>query len=93
MVADGSVTGVRRVGRFRWSGSSATVVQQIAEALNADMGLNSSVVLKHVCGRATSGVDCRTADAKGPDLSDSDLALLVRYTSLLEVPPARHFCR
>ena len=65
--------------------------QQTAEALNADMGVTTSVVPKHACGRATNGADCRAADAKGPELSDSDLALLVRYTSLLAVPPARHF--
>lgn len=91
IVADVSEAGVRRVGRFGWRGSSATVVQQTAEALNADMGVTTSVVPKHACGRATNGADCRAADAKGPELSDSDLALLVRYTSLLAVPPARHF--
>jgi CxxC motif-containing protein (DUF1111 family) len=91
IVADPVESGVRRVGRFGWRGTSATVMQQTAVALNADMGVTTTMLPKHICGKATAGATCRAADAKGPELSDSDLDLLVRYTSLLAVPPARHF--
>jgi CxxC motif-containing protein (DUF1111 family) len=82
---------IKRVGRFGWRGTSASVAQQTATALNGDMGVTTSVLPKHLCGLATTATDCRSADAKGPELSDADLELMVRYTSLLAVPPQRHF--
>lgn len=82
---------IKRVGRFGWRGTSATVLQQTASALNSDMGVTTTLLPKHLCGLAASGADCRAADAKGPELSDSDLDLMVRYTTLLAVPPQRHF--
>jgi CxxC motif-containing protein (DUF1111 family) len=91
IVSDLQDPGIRRVGRFGWRGSAATVLQQTAFALDADMGVTTSILPKHLCGQASSGADCRVADAKGPELSDADLELLVRYTSLLAVPPQRHF--
>jgi CxxC motif-containing protein (DUF1111 family) len=91
IVSDLQDPAIRRVGRFGWRGTAATVLQQTASALNADMGVTTSVLPKHLCGQALSGADCRAADAKGPELSDADLELLVRYTSLLAVPPQRHF--
>jgi CxxC motif-containing protein (DUF1111 family) len=91
IVPDPVEPGVRRVGRFGWRGTSATVTQQTAMALNADMGVTTTLLPKHICGQAAAGEDCRAGDAKGPELGDADLDLLVRYTSLLAVPPARHF--
>ncbi len=82
---------IRRVGRFGWRGTSASVLQQVASALNGDMGVTTSVFPKHFCGAATAGADCRSADLKGPELSDADLELMVRYTSLLAVPAQRNF--
>jgi len=82
---------LKRVGRFGWRGTAASVQQQTASALNSDMGVTTSVLPKHFCGQATDGTDCRAADAKGPELNDHDLELLTRYTSLLAVPPQRHF--
>ena len=82
---------IKRVGRFGWRGTSASVLQQTANALNGDMGVTTSALPKHFCGLATTATDCRSADAKGPELSDADLELMVRYTSLLAVPPQRHF--
>ena len=82
---------LKRVGRFGWRGTAASVRQQTASALNSDMGVTTSVLPKHFCGQATDGTDCRAADAKGPELNDHDLELLTRYTSLLAVPPQRHF--
>ncbi len=91
IVSDMQDPSIRRVGRFGWRASTATVLQQTAFALNADMGVTTSILPKHFCGQASSGADCRAADSKGPELRNADLELLARYTSLLAVPPQRHF--
>ena len=91
IVADTINPATKRVGRFGWRGSAATVQQQAAVALNADMGVTTSLLPTHLCGLADNGTACRAADAGGPKLSDADLDLIVRYTSLLAVPPQRHF--
>ncbi|MDM0049855.1 di-heme oxidoredictase family protein [Variovorax sp. J22R115] len=91
IVTDLADPSVKRVGRFGWRGTSASVMDQTAVALNADMGVTTRMLPTHICGKASSGSDCRTQDGKGPELSDADLELLVRYTSLLAVPAARHF--
>jgi CxxC motif-containing protein (DUF1111 family) len=82
---------LKRVGRFGWRGTSATVEQQTAAALNGDIGVTTSILPKRLCGLATAATDCRAADTAQAPLSDSDLELLVKYLSLLAVPPARHF--
>ena len=84
---------INRVGRFGWRGTSATVAQQTAAALNGDIGVTTSLIPKHLCGLASSaaGAACRAADTATPELSDSDLELIQRYLSLLSVPAARHF--
>jgi CxxC motif-containing protein (DUF1111 family) len=79
------------VGRFGWKASSATVLQQTADALNGDMGVTTSLLPKHFCGRATAGSDCRAADANGPELADADVDRISHYLSLLGVPAQRHF--
>ncbi|MDM0066755.1 di-heme oxidoredictase family protein [Variovorax sp. J31P207] len=91
IVADLADPTIKRVGRFGWRATSASVVDQTAVALNADMGVTTRALPTHICGKATAGSDCRSQDGKGPELSDSDLELLVRYTSLLAVPATRHF--
>lgn len=91
IVADLKNPAINRVGRFGWRGTSATVSDQSAAALNGDIGVTTSLIPKHECGLATNATDCRAADAAGPALSDSDLELIQRYLSLLAVPPARHF--
>ena len=91
IVADAINPATKRVGRFGWRGSAASVQQQAAMALNADMGVTTSILPTHLCGLADNGTACRAADTGGPKLSDADLDLLVRYTSLLAVPPQRHF--
>jgi CxxC motif-containing protein (DUF1111 family) len=91
IVADPLDSTIKRVGRFGWRGTSATVTQQASSALNSDMGVTTSMYRTHFCSLATDGAACRTADAKGPELSDKDVALIVHYTSLLAVPAARHF--
>jgi len=91
VIADPLDPTMKRVGRFGWRGTSATVTQQASSALNSDMGVTTSMYPTHFCSLATDGAACRAADAKGPELSDKDVELIVRYTSLLAVPAARHF--
>ena len=91
IVTDMLDSSIKRVGRFGWRGTSASVAQQTAVALNGDMGVTSAALPKHFCGKASDAADCRAADAKGAELNDADLELLVRYTSLLAVPAQRHF--
>ena len=91
IIADPLDATIKRVGRFGWRGTSATVLQQTSAALNSDMGVTSAMYPTHFCGLATDGTACRTADAKGAELSEKDVELIVRYASLLAVPAARHF--
>ena len=38
------------IGRFGWKASKASVRHQVAEALNLDIGVTTSVFPKHDCG-------------------------------------------
>jgi CxxC motif-containing protein (DUF1111 family) len=91
IITDPLDASVKRVGRFGWRGTSATVIQQTSSALNSDMGVTTGMYPTHFCGLATDGTACRAADAKGAELSAKDVELLVHYTSLLAVPAQRHF--
>ena len=91
IVTDLKDPAIRRVGRFGWRATTATVQQQTAAALNGDIGVTTSILPKRLCGLAASAADCRAADAAQAPLGDADLDLLVKYLSLLAVPPARHF--
>ena len=91
IVTDLKNPSLKRVGRFGWRSTSASVEQQTAAALNGDIGVTTSILPTRLCGLATTGADCRAADTTQAPLADSDLELLVRYLSLLAVPPARHF--
>jgi len=91
IVTDLKNPSLKRVGRFGWRATTATVEQQTAAALNGDIGVTTSILPTRLCGLATSGSDCRAADTTQAALSDADVDLLVRYLSLLAVPPARHF--
>ena len=93
IVTDLKNPALKRVGRFGWRATSATVEQQTAAALNGDIGVTTSILPTRLCGLATgaAGADCRAADKTQQPLADSDLDLLVHYLSTLAVPPARHF--
>lgn len=91
IVPDARDPRIPRVGRFGWKASSSTVLQQTVDALNGDMGVTTSLLPQHFCGRATGGSDCRAADASSPELGDADVDLITHYLSLLGVPAQRHF--
>jgi CxxC motif-containing protein (DUF1111 family)/mono/diheme cytochrome c family protein len=79
--------GKMHLGRFGWKASKASVVHQVAEALNFDLGVTTSVFPEHDCGPSQTA--CLAADAPQPELHAGDLNLLVTYMRDLAVPPRR----
>jgi CxxC motif-containing protein (DUF1111 family) len=78
-------TGETRLGRFGWKAGRARVRHQIAGALNADMGVTTSVFPNPDCGSSQTG-----CGSSGTEVSDADLELLVKYISLLGVAARRN---
>ncbi|MDQ2076097.1 di-heme oxidoredictase family protein [Marinimicrobium sp. ABcell2] len=79
-------TGETRLGRFGWKAGTASVRHQVAAALNAEMGVMTSVLPDPDCG--ANQTDCGDG---GPQLSEEHLENLVKYISLLGVPPQRDY--
>ena len=82
---DDPQTGQLRLGRFGWKGGIARLSHQVASALNADMGVTTTIFSQPDCGSAQAG--CAGPSVK---LSDADLALMTRYVSLLGVAARRN---
>jgi len=78
-------TGQNRLGRFGWKAGQASIRHQVASALNADMGVTTSILPRPDCGSAQTG--CGLVGAK---LGAADLANMVRYVSLLGVAARRN---
>jgi CxxC motif-containing protein (DUF1111 family) len=72
-------TGQSRLGRFGYKGSHALVKHQVAEALNGDIGIATSVF--PVLDDGTT--------AAGSTISDNELDLMTRYTALLGLQARR----
>jgi CxxC motif-containing protein (DUF1111 family) len=72
-------TSQQRLGRFNYKAGKARVNDQIAGALNNDMGVTTSVF--PILDNETSGAT--------PELADSDLGNLTRYVALLGVSARR----
>ncbi len=81
------VTGEVRLGRFGYKAAATSVRHQVAAALNTDMGVMTSVLPKPDCGSAQS--NC--GNTAGSELSDTHLANLVKYISLLGVRSQRDY--
>ncbi len=77
--------GKTRMGRFGWKGAQPTVMDQIASALNREMGVTSSLFPSLDCGSTQTGC----ASSATP-IVDTDLAKLARYNALLGVPARRN---
>ena len=73
-----------RVGRFGWKASQPDVRQQVAAALNTDLGVMTSVLPQPDCGPQQAG-----CDSTGQELADQHLDDLVAYVSLLGVSARR----
>jgi CxxC motif-containing protein (DUF1111 family) len=81
-----SETGHARVGRFGWKAGQATVKQQVAAALNTDVGVMTSIYPNPDCGSAET--NCGDS---GSELADSHLSDLTTYISLLGVRARRDY--
>ena len=68
-----------RLGRFTAKAGRATILEQLARALNRDMGVTTSI-FPILDGESKPG---------SPEVSDDELALMNRYTSLLGVSARR----
>jgi CxxC motif-containing protein (DUF1111 family) len=77
-------TGLARMGRFGWKAAQPNLTEQIATALNRDMGVKSSSLMALDCGVAET-----TCASAATPISDGALAELVRYVALLGVPARR----
>ncbi|MGB5324589.1 MAG: di-heme oxidoredictase family protein, partial [Pseudomonadales bacterium] len=78
------VTSENRIGRFGWKATQPSVKQQVAAALNTDIGVMTSVLPNPDCG--ASQTNCGPA---GSELSDQHLDELTAYVALLGVSARR----
>ncbi|MGH8047767.1 MAG: di-heme oxidoredictase family protein, partial [Chthoniobacterales bacterium] len=76
-------TGELRMGRFGWKGGQATLKQQLASALNNDVGVTTSIFQNLDRGSSQSDPGPST------ELNDTDLDNLYRYNALLGVSARR----
>ncbi|MGB8330571.1 MAG: di-heme oxidoredictase family protein [Polyangiales bacterium] len=76
-----------RPGRFGWKAEQPTVRQQVAGALNGDMGISSPVFREQNC--PAPQLQCAAAPNGGePEISEENFDKLVFYSSTL-APPTR----
>lgn len=80
-----AATSETRVGRFGWKASQPSVKQQVASALNTDIGVMTSLLPNPDCGSSQS--NCGSA---GAELSDEHLDNLSDYIALLGVSARRN---
>jgi CxxC motif-containing protein (DUF1111 family) len=73
------------LGRFGVKANTGSLLEQVAAALNADMGITSSVFPNETCDDPVPG--CATHP---PEASDSLLAVLAAYVRTLAVPARRN---
>jgi len=76
--------GQLRMGRFGWKATQPTLKDQIASALNNDMGIPTPIYPK--LDRGSEQED----PGPGKELGAADLDNLYRYVALLGVPPRRN---
>lgn len=79
-----AVTGQSRIGRFGWKATQPSVKQQVASALNTDVGVMTSVLPDPDCGSAQTG-----CGASGAELSDENIDKLSAYIALLGMSARR----
>ena len=80
------VTGDKRVGRFGYKASTASLLHQVAAAFNTDIGVMTSVLPEPDCGSAQTNCGSNIAE-----LDDENLDKLVKYLALLGVPARRDY--
>lgn len=78
------ITGQSRLGRFGWTARRSSVREQVASALNTDMGVMTEMFPEPDCGSAQGN-----CEASGGTLPDAHLETLTRYVALLGVRARR----
>ncbi|MEO0576312.1 MAG: di-heme oxidoredictase family protein [Pseudomonadota bacterium] len=89
-------TGVEAIGRFGHKATSASVLQQTADAYRGDIGVTNTFASAEPCAAAQSS--CINAAGVEPDqfpgnvdIADLELALVEFYARLLAVPDRRGY--
>ncbi len=77
------------VGRFGWKAEQPSLIQQIAAALQQDMGLTTTLFRSenHTAVQKDAG---RLPNGGDPEVNDEILQAMVEYTRALAVPAARN---
>ncbi len=79
-----------KIGRFGWKANQPNLRQQIAGALNGDMGLTTSIFKDANCPDPQNS--CQTAANGGdPEVTDKQLDAFHFYQSALAVPKRRNY--
>jgi CxxC motif-containing protein (DUF1111 family) len=81
-----SVSHSTKIGRFGWKANTATILEQVATALNQDMGITTSAIP----GESSFGQPQYDGLNDDPELPDSLLNALKFYAQTLAVPARRN---
>ena len=78
------------IGRFGWKANQPTILQQVSEAFNGDIGITTSIVPTQNCSPAQT-LCAGVLDGGVPEIPDDDLLKVVLYSSVLAVPAQRDY--
>ncbi len=84
-------TGQRRLGRFGWKASKASLRDQVAEALMLDMGVTSPVYPTRMCQQNLGSTPCKTAAQTVSGATETDMEKITHYLELIGVPAQRKY--
>ncbi|MBU2949201.1 thiol oxidoreductase [Tamlana agarivorans] len=81
------------IGKFGWKANQPTLEQQVAGALNGDMGLTTSIFPNENC---PDGIDCSTLHngvntGDTVEIPDEQFSRLMLYQAAISVPKRRDF--
>ena len=78
------------VGRFGWKANQPSILQQVATAFNADMGITTHLFPEENCSSVQT--DClNVINGGSPEIDEDDLLKVVLYSSVLAVPAQRDY--
>jgi len=78
------------IGRFGWKANQPNLIQQVASAFSADMGITTELFPLPDCTSVQA--KCLAAPHGGdPEIDEDDLQKVVLYTSTLAVPARRNW--
>jgi CxxC motif-containing protein (DUF1111 family) len=79
------------IGRFGWKANQPTILQQVAEAFNGDIGITTSILPAQNCSAAQELLCSQVLNGGVPEIEDDDLLKVVLYASVLAVPAQRDY--